>query len=42
MNKTGYPSIDKPQNDGMNFFKRNPVIPNINISTAIELLMILW
>lgn len=38
MNKTGYPSIDKPQNDGMNFFKRNPVIPNINISTAIELL----
>lgn len=36
--ETGYPSIDKPQNEGMNFLKKNPVIPNINISTAIELL----
>lgn len=38
MNNTGYPSIDKPQNKGMNFFKKNPIIPNVNISTAIELL----
>lgn len=29
--------MDKPQNKEMNFFKRNPIIPNINISAAIEL-----
>lgn len=42
MNQTGYPSIDKPQNNGMNFFKRNPIIPNINISTAIEMLSVFY
>lgn len=30
--------MNKPQNEGMNFFKKNSIIPNINISAAIELM----
>jgi long-chain acyl-CoA synthetase len=42
MNYTEYASKDMPQNNGMNFFKRNPIIPNINISTSIELLSLFY
>ncbi len=40
MNKelTGYPSIDKPQNNGYTFFEKNPIIPNISIYNSISLL----
>ena len=33
---TGYPSIDKPQNIGATFLEANPIIPNINIFSAIK------
>ncbi len=26
---TGYPSIDKPQNNGYSYFAKNPIILNI-------------
>lgn len=35
--KTGYPSIDKPQNNGASFFSTHPIIPNINIYTLLKL-----
>lgn len=37
-NKTGYTSIDRPQNDGYNFFAKHPIIPNMSIYNAIKLL----
>ena len=35
---TGFPSIDKPQNDGYSLLAKNPIIPNINIYSAIKAL----
>lgn len=35
---TGYPSYDKPQNNGYSFFKRNPIIPDMSIYNAIKLI----
>lgn len=37
-NSTGYPSIDKPQNNGYSIFKRNPIIPNMSIYNAVQLI----
>lgn len=39
---TGFASIDKPQNNGMNFYEKNPIVPNINLSTAVELLSVFY
>ena len=36
--KTGYPSIDKTHDTGFNYFKRNPIIPNMSIYNAISLI----
>lgn len=36
--KTGYPSIDKTHDAGFNYFKRNPIIPNMSIYNAISLI----
>ena len=36
--KTGFPSIDKPQNDGYSFFAKHPFIPDMSIYSAIQLL----
>lgn len=35
---TGYPSIDKPQNNGYSIFERNPIIPNLSIYNSIQLI----
>ena len=35
---TGYASIDKPQNKGAKFFEAHPIIPDINIYTAIKVI----
>lgn len=32
---TGYPSIDKPQNVGYNYFEKKPMIPNVSVYNAI-------
>lgn len=37
-NKTGYASIDEPQNLGHSFFEKNPIIPNMSVYSALELL----
>ena len=37
-NLTGYPSIDKPQNNGYSFFAKNPVIPELSIYNSIQLI----
>ena len=36
--QTGYVSIDKPQNNGYDFWKIHPIIPNTSIYTAMCLL----
>lgn len=36
--KTGYLSIDRPQNDGFSIFKRYPIIPDMNIFNAMKML----
>ncbi len=36
--KTGFPSIDKPQNDGYGFLAKHPFIPDMSIYSAIQLL----
>ena len=33
---TGYPSIDKPQNNGYSFSARHPVIPNMSVYNSIQ------
>lgn len=35
---TGYPSIDKPQNNGYSIFERNPLIPNLSVYNSIQLI----
>lgn len=35
---TGYASNDKPQNKGAKFFEAHPIIPDINIYTAIKVI----
>ena len=35
---TGYTSIDKPQNNGYSFQAKHPIIPNMSIYNAIQLL----
>lgn len=35
---TGYPRIDKPQNNGYSFFAKNPIIPNVSIYNSIQLI----
>ena len=35
---TGYPSIDKPQNNGYSFSARHPVIPNMSVYNSIQLI----
>jgi acyl-coenzyme A synthetase/AMP-(fatty) acid ligase len=44
MNKvlTGYPSIDKPQNDGYPFLSKNPIIPDMSIYSVIKMLNIFY
>lgn len=37
---TGYPSIDKVHLKGTRFWERNPIIPNISISNAIDMVNI--
>ncbi len=37
-NLTGYPSIDKTHLKGVKFFERHPIIPNLSISNAIDLM----
>lgn len=37
-NLTGYPSIDKPQNNGYSFMQKHPYIPNLSVYEAIYLL----
>ena len=36
--KTGYPSIDRTHDNAYNYFKRNPIIPNMSIYNAIVLI----
>ena len=36
--KTGYPSIDKPQSVDATFFEKNPIIPSIDMITILKLL----
>ena len=38
---SGYPSIDKPQNNGNSYFERNPIIPNMSIYNALKFINIL-
>ena len=38
--KTGYPFYDKPWEKGYNYFKRHPIIPNVNIYTLLKLLSV--
>lgn len=35
---TGYPSIDKPQNNGYSFAAKHPLIPNMSVYNAITLI----
>ena len=35
---TGYPSIDKTHLSGLKYFERHPIIPNLSISNAIDLM----
>lgn len=35
---TGYPSIDKTHLKGLKYFERHPIIPNLSISNAIDLM----
>ena len=35
---TGYPSIDNVHNSDYSFFSRNPMIPNMSIYNAINLI----
>lgn len=37
-----YPSQEKPQNNGYSFFERHPVIPNMSIYNAIQMLNIFY
>ncbi|MEG0577424.1 MAG: class I adenylate-forming enzyme family protein [Bacilli bacterium] len=37
-NLTGYPSIDKPQNNNYPFFSKHPLIPNMSVYNTIKLL----
>ncbi len=39
---SGYASIDKPQNIGKSFFEVNPLIPNMNVYTAISALSLFY
>ena len=39
---TGYPSIDKPQNNGYSIFEKNPIIPNMSIYNSIQLINSLY
>ena len=41
-NLTGYPSIDRPQDNGYSFFARNPIIPNMSIYNSIKLINTLY
>lgn len=36
--KTGYPSIDKPQNKEHSFFEQHPIIPNMSVYNSIRLI----
>ena len=35
---TGYPSIDLPQTKDSTFFEKNPIIPNVDVVTLLNLL----
>lgn len=35
---TGYPSIDKTHEEGYSYFKLHPVIPNLSIANAVDLI----
>ncbi len=37
-NKSGFPSIDRTHLNGQSFFKRNPIIPNMSVYSALKLL----
>ena len=39
---TGYPSIDKPQNNGYSFFEKNPIIPNLSVYNSLKLINMLY
>ena len=39
---TGYPSIDRPNEFGHDFFERHPFIPNTNIYTILQLLSMFY
>ncbi len=39
---TGYPSIDKPQNNGYSFMEKNPIIPNLSVYNSIKLINMLY
>jgi acyl-coenzyme A synthetase/AMP-(fatty) acid ligase len=39
---TGYPSIDQTHKEGQTYFKRNPIIPNMNVNEAIKSLSIFY
>ena len=36
--QTGYPSIDRTHLKGLKYFERHPIIPNLSISNAIDLM----
>lgn len=41
-NLTGYPSIDKPQNNGYSFTAKHPIIPNMSVYNSIKLINTLY
>lgn len=41
-NLTGYPSIDKPQNDGYSFFAKHPIIPDMSVYNSLQLINALY
>lgn len=38
----GYSSIDKPQNKGFSFFKKHPIIPDLSIADALEMMSVTY
>lgn len=36
--KTGYPSLDQPQNEGYSFLAKHPIIPNLSIYNALKII----
>ena len=39
---TGYPSIDKPQNQGYSFAAKHPIIPDMSVFNSVKLLNTLY